>query len=58
MIADEACLYYASLLSQRRPTAQGLRQLLQDYFDVPVVVSQFTGTWNRLPPENLTLPAG
>lgn len=53
-IADEACLYYASLLSQRRPTAQGLRQLLEDYFEVPVFVDQFTGTWNRLPPENLS----
>ncbi len=53
-IADEACLYYAGLLSQRRPTAQGLRQLLEDYFEVPVVVDQFTGTWNRLPPDNLS----
>lgn len=53
-IADEAGLYYAGLLSQRRPTVQGLKQLLEDYFDVPVSVEQFTGTWNRLPPENLT----
>lgn len=53
-IEDEACLYYASLLSQRRPTAQGLRQLLEDYFEVPVAVEQFTGTWNRLPPGNLS----
>lgn len=57
-IADEACLYYDGLLSQRRPTAQGLRQLLEDYFDVPVSVEQFTGTWRRLPPENRTLLAG
>jgi len=53
-IEDEACLYYAGLLSARRPTAQGLKQLLEDYFDVPVSVEQFTGTWNRLPPDNLT----
>lgn len=53
-IADEACLYYASLVSQRRPTAQGLKQLLEDYFGIPVAVEQFTGTWNRLPPGNLT----
>jgi len=51
-IADEACLYYTGLLSQRRPTAQGLKQLLEDYFEVPVEIHQFTGTWNRLPPEN------
>ena len=53
-IEDEAGLYYAGLLSQRRPTAEGLRQLLEDYFDVPVSVKQFTGTWNRLPPANQT----
>ncbi len=53
-IADDACLYYAGFLSQRRPTAQGLKQLLQDYFDVPVRVEQFTGTWRRLPPDNRT----
>jgi len=35
-IEDEACLYYAGLLSARRPTAQGLKQLLEDYFSVPV----------------------
>lgn len=53
-IADDACLYYVGLLSQRRPTAQGLKQLIEDYFDVPVAIEQFTGTWRRLPPTNLT----
>ncbi len=53
-IEDEACLYYAGLLSARRPTAQGLKQLIEDYFDVPVEVEQFTGTWRRLPLRNLT----
>lgn len=53
-VEDEAGLYYAGLLSQRRPTAQGLKQLLEDYFAVPVSVEQFTGTWNRLPPANQT----
>ncbi|HZP03608.1 MAG TPA: type VI secretion system baseplate subunit TssG [Terracidiphilus sp.] len=53
-IEDEACLYYAGLLSARRPTAQGLKQLIEDYFDVPVEVEQFTGTWRRLPPQNRT----
>jgi type VI secretion system protein ImpH len=54
-IADEACLYYDGLLSQRRPTAQGLKQLLEDYFEVPVVIEQFTGMWRRLPPDNRTV---
>lgn len=54
-IEDEACLYYSSLIAQRRPTAEGLKQLLEDYFGVPVRVEQFTGTWNRLPPANQTV---
>jgi type VI secretion system protein ImpH len=53
-VADDACMYYVGLLSQRRPTAQGLKQLLEDYFEVPVGIEQFTGTWRRLPPDNLT----
>ncbi|MBT9330205.1 type VI secretion system baseplate subunit TssG [Paracidobacterium acidisoli] len=53
-VADEACLYYTGLLAQRRPTAQGLKQLIEDYFDMPVQVQQFTGVWKRLPPTNLT----
>ena len=53
-ISDSACLYYTGLLSHRRPTAQGLRQLIEDYFEVPVEIEQFTGTWRRLPPDNLT----
>ena len=57
-ISDDACLYYTGLLSHRRPTAQGLKQLLEDYFEVPVEVHQFTGSWNRLPPENQTFLRG
>ena len=53
-IADDACLYYVGLLGQRRPTAQGLKQLIEDYFDVPVRIEQFTGVWRRLPSTNLT----
>jgi type VI secretion system protein ImpH len=53
-IADDACMYYVGLLAQRRPTAQGLKQLIEDYFEVPVEIEQFTGTWRRLPPNNLT----
>ena len=48
-VADEAAIFYAGLLSQNLRTAQGLQQLLADYFQVGVVVEQFTGSWNRLP---------
>ena len=47
-IEDESAIYYAGLLAQTRRTAQGLKQLLSDFFNVPVDVQQFTGTWNRL----------
>ena len=36
---------------QRR---RDLKQLLEDYFEVPVRLEQFTGTWRRLPQENRT----
>ncbi len=47
-IEDEATIYYAGLLAQTRRTAQGLKQILIDFFNVPIEVTQFTGTWNRL----------
>jgi type VI secretion system protein ImpH len=53
-IPDEAALYYAGLLSQKTRSAQGLRQILEDYFDVAVAIEQFTGSWNRLPARQQT----
>jgi type VI secretion system protein ImpH len=53
-VADDAYLYYAGLLSQKTRSVQGLRQLLGDYFEVPVEIEQFTGTWNRLPVSDQT----
>ena len=56
-IPDEAAIYYAGILSQKRRSAQGLKQILEDYFAVPVCVEQFTGTWNRLQPSDRTVLA-
>jgi type VI secretion system protein ImpH len=53
-IPDEAALYYAGLLSQRTRSAQALKQILEDYFGVPVALEQFTGSWNRLPVRHQT----
>jgi type VI secretion system protein ImpH len=53
-IEDESAIYYAGLLSQTRRTAQGLKQLLADFFNVRVDVQQFTGTWNRLDVQDRT----
>jgi type VI secretion system protein ImpH len=53
-IPDEAALYYTGLLAQKTRSAQGLKQILEDYFDIPVEIGQFTGSWNRLPVRHQT----
>jgi type VI secretion system protein ImpH len=57
-IPDRTCIYYAGLLGRHIRTADSLRQILEDYFDVPVVINQFAGTWRTLPQENRTYLAG
>jgi len=47
-IPDDALLYYSGLLGQRPRSAQALKQILTDYFDVPVEIEQFSGGWYRL----------
>jgi type VI secretion system protein ImpH len=47
-VDDESLLFYTGLLSRRPRSAQGLRQLLSDYFNVPVQVEQFAGRWVRV----------
>jgi len=39
---------YAAFLSAQPRSAQGLRQVLEDYFQVPAAVEQFVGNWYRL----------
>lgn len=47
-IPDDSLVYYAGLLSQRPRSAQALRQILSDYFAVPVQIEQFAGAWYPL----------
>jgi len=47
-VADDALLYYAGLLAQHPRSALALRQILEDYFGVPVVIEQFAGAWFAL----------
>ena len=49
-IPDDALIYYSGLLGQRPRSAQALRQILADYFDVPVAIEQFSGAWYPLQP--------
>jgi type VI secretion system protein ImpH len=44
-VADETFIYYSGLFSLHTRPAQGLKQVLEDYFDVPVEVEQFSGGW-------------
>jgi len=58
IIPDRTCIYYAGLLGRHIRTADSLRQILEDYFDVPVEINQFAGTWRVLPEENKTYLSG
>ena len=44
-------IYYGGLLGQRPRSAQALKQILADYFEVPVEIEQFAGGWCRLDAE-------
>jgi type VI secretion system protein ImpH len=44
-VPDQTLLFYAGMLSGHARSAEGLRQVLTDYFQVPVEVEQFVGAW-------------
>jgi type VI secretion system protein ImpH len=54
-IADEAVIFYAGILGRSVRSVDGLRQILEDYFRVPIEIAQFTGRWERLPPSQQTV---
>jgi type VI secretion system protein ImpH len=47
-VPDDGLLFYSGILAQHPRSASGLRQLLEEYFSVPVEVQQFAGRWYRL----------
>ena len=51
-IGELAKLHYAGHLARQVRNAEGLRDLLQDYFRVPVEVLTFQGRWLELPMES------
>ncbi len=57
-IPDRAYISYAGLLSKHTRTAAGLKQILEDYFDVPVTIHQFAGAWRSLPSTNQSTLSG
>jgi type VI secretion system protein ImpH len=47
-VPDQALICYEGLLAQYPRSAEAFRQLLSDYFEVPVEVSPFAGSWRPL----------
>lgn len=54
-VPDDSLLFYSGLLGLHTRSATALRQIVWDYFDVPVEVEQFVGAWYALSPENQCL---
>jgi type VI secretion system protein ImpH len=52
-VYDDSLLYYGGLLSLRPRSAAALKRVLEDYFEVPVEIEQFTGAWFRLAEKDL-----
>jgi len=50
-VRDESLLFYSGLLTQKVRTSSGLKQMLADYFDLPVRIQEFVGQWQELIPD-------
>jgi type VI secretion system protein ImpH len=51
-VPDIAKLHYSGRLACQTKNAEGLKEILQDYFQISVNIEQFIGQWIDLPPEN------
>jgi type VI secretion system protein ImpH len=51
-VSDDSFRFYTGLLSLHTRSALALKQIIADYFEVPVEVEQFVGAWYRLAPAN------
>ncbi len=50
-VADESLVFYSGLLTQQIRSGSGLKQILQDYFNIPIQVQEFIGQWQELIPD-------
>lgn len=57
-IESAAFLHYIGLLGRGIRSVASLQQVLEDFFEVPVRVEQFAGTWRKLPPDCYTRFSG
>jgi type VI secretion system protein ImpH len=55
-VPDEALVFYTGLLGLQPRSATALRQVLQDYFQVPVEMEQFVGSWRPIPESDQSRP--
>ena len=51
---DEALAFYTGLFGMQPRSGTALRQILFDYFGVPVEIEQFVGTWKPVPATDQT----
>lgn len=51
---DDTLLFYSGLLTHKVRSSQGLKQLLSDYFQLPVKIQEFVGQWQKLLPDFCT----
>lgn len=52
-VEDSALVFFSGLLAQRPHSAHALENLIGGYFDVPVSVIQFVGSWRKLDESSL-----
>jgi type VI secretion system protein ImpH len=50
-VEDDSLLFYCGLLSLHPRSSTVFRQILSDYFDVPVEIEQFVGAWYAVEPD-------
>jgi type VI secretion system protein ImpH len=51
-LPDHAKLQFVGRLMHPARNAQGLRAMIQSYFELPAAIEEFAGDWLTLPPEN------
>jgi len=52
LVDDDSLRFYAGLLSLQPRSAAALRDIMIDYFGVPVEIEQFVGSWYALKPDD------
>lgn len=45
---DESLIYYSGLFTQKVRTSTGLKQIIQNHFNIPVKIKEFVGQWQEL----------